>query len=480
MLFNSFEFLFFLPIVFFVYWALQRWLRVQNLFVVVASYVFYGWWNWKFLLLIGFVSIVSFLSGLSLERWKNSRKLKKFVVTLCIILCIGTLFTFKYFNFFSHSFGTLMAAMGINLDIVTLQLVLPVGISFYTLQALSYTIDIYRGKYRATKDVVSFFAYISFFPQLVAGPIERASNLLPQFQNTRVFSYPKAVEGMQQILWGLFKKMVVADNCANNVNYIFENYASLDGGMLLWGIFFFSFQIYGDFSGYSDIAIGSARLFGINLSRNFHFPYLSRNVAEFWRRWHISLNRWFVEYVYIPLGGSRGSMTLTIFNTMVIFMLSGFWHGADWTYITWGFVNGLLFIPIILLGTSKKYRNSVVAQDSVLPKLVEIIQLFTTFGLISFTRIFSRSQSVADAFEYIKRIFSNFSFSFPDDCLRALFSVFILFVIEYLQRRREFGLQLPHSGVLRFRIVRWGVYYFFFLLLLFVSETPKEFIYFQF
>lgn len=374
-----------------------------------------------------------------------------------------------------------MSAIGLEFDSLTLDLILPVGISFYTLQSLSYTIDVYRGKLKATRDVISFFAFISFFPQLVAGPIEKAKNLLPQFQKNRFFSYPHAVEGMQQILWGLFKKMVVADNCGRVVNQIYANFETLDGGILIWGAIFFSFQIYGDFSGYSDIAIGSARLFGIQLSKNFHFPYLSRNVAEFWRRWHISLNKWFVDYVYIPLGGSRGSMTLTIFNTMVIFLLSGFWHGANWTYVIWGLFNGLIFIPLILIGSHKKYRKDVVAQSAQWPRFIEIIQIFITFILISFSRIFSRSQSITDAWLYIKRIFTDFSFSFPQDCYRSVFAIILLFIVEYLMRHRDFGLQIsPYQGVMRIRAVRWVFYYALFLIILLGADTPEEFIYFQF
>ncbi|MCH5347023.1 MAG: MBOAT family protein [Muribaculaceae bacterium] len=480
MLFNSIEFLIFLPIVFILYWCLSGNLRAQNLFIVSASYIFYGWWDWRFLFLIFFITTVSFTSGILLETYDGRRPIRRAIVTLTVIICLGVLCTFKYFDFFSINFAKLLGLFGIELDAFTLGLVLPVGISFYTLQALSYTIDVYRKRIPATRDVISFYAFISFFPQLVAGPIERASNLLPQFLNRRRFSYSKGVEGLQQILWGLFKKMVVADNCAKAVNVIYGNYEAFDGGMLIWGAILFSFQIYGDFSGYSDIAIGAARLFGINLSRNFHYPYLSRNVAEFWRRWHVSLNRWFVDYVYIPLGGSRGTMRLTIFNTLMIFLLSGFWHGADWSYICWGLFNAIFFIPLILLGTTKKYRKTVVAQGRYLPRFIEVIQLLTTFCIVTFGRIFFRAENMSHALGYLTRIFTHFKLTIPWDYLLSLKAIAILFIVEWCQRHREFGLQLSHDGLLRYRAVRWAVYYAVFLLIIFWSDTPEEFIYFQF
>lgn len=480
MLFNSFEFLIFLPLAFVCYWMLSGNLRAQNIFVVCASYIFYGWWDWRFLLLISFISGVSFASGLLLERYRGKRKVMRAIVAACVVICLGVLGTFKYFDFFSTNLAALLSLFGIHLDPFTLGVVLPVGISFYTLQALSYTVDVYRGDVAPTRNAIAFFAFIGFFPQLVAGPIERASNLLPQFLKRRRFSYPAAVEGMQQILWGLFKKMVIADGCAKAVNAIYGSYETLDGGTLIWGTIFFSFQIYGDFSGYSDIAIGVARLFGIKLSRNFHFPYLSRNVAEFWRRWHISLNRWFVYYVYIPLGGSRGSMRLTIFNTLLIFLLSAFWHGSNWSFIAWGLFNGLVFIPLIILGSNKKFSKDVVASKTFLPSLVEVIQMSVTFVLITFSRIFFRSNSLIDSLKYIRRIFTDFSFTFPDEYLSVMIAVLFLLVVEYLQRHRDFGLQLPEKGIFRWRAARWLAYYGVVLVIIFYSESPQKFIYFQF
>ncbi len=368
MLFNSIQFALFLPIVFLLYWFVfdrfisksKYQLRLQNAFVVVASYVFYGWWDWRFLLLIAFTSFCSWGSGMLMQRVENQQidpnltgggksleinklqRRKKLITTANIVLNLLILAIFKYYDFFVTEFAQLFH---ISTDGLLLKVILPVGISFYTFQALSYSIDVYRGKIEPTKDIVAFFAFISFFPQLVAGPIERATNLLPQFLKKREFDYDTAVDGMRQILWGLFKKIVVADNCAVFVDEVFKTYTYQSGSTLLLAAIFFTFQIYGDFSGYSDIAIGTAKLFGIKLMRNFNVPYFSRDIAEFWRRWHISLTTWFRDYVYIPLGGSRVSKAKVVRNTFIIFLLSGFWHGANWTFIAWGAYHAILFLP---------------------------------------------------------------------------------------------------------------------------------------
>ena len=480
MLFNSLEFLIFLPVVLCLYWLLAGNLRVQNIFVVCASYLFYGWWDYTFLFLIALTSFTSWAGALLIRRSQQSGNKGKWILACNVAIVLGVLCTYKYFDFFTSSFAEMLAVVGFRVDALTLGLVLPVGISFYTLQSLSYTFDVYSGRIAPTRDIIAYFAFVSFFPQLVAGPIERASNLLPQFLRHRVFSYGQAVDGMRQILWGLFKKMVVADNCAGAVNSIFDNYTSLDGGMLVWGAIFFAFQIYGDFSGYSDIAIGTARLFGIRLSKNFHYPYLSRDVAEFWRRWHISLNTWFVDYVYIPLGGSRGSLRLTIFNTLVIFLLSGFWHGANLTFIFWGLFNALLFIPLILRGGTHRHSGSVIAESSFLPRISEALQMFVTLGLVTVGWVFFRSETLSQAFGYLHHMVSDFSFVFPSNFKRSFVSVVFLFAVEWLQRRRDFGLQLPDAGIFRLRIVRWTVYYVMILIIIFASDQPQDFIYFQF
>lgn len=336
MLFNSIEFICFLPIVFIVYWLADKHLKWQNFLVVTASYIFYGWWDIRFLSLIILTSSFCFVSGLLIERAEGNRKKQKIINTINILLNIGILGTFKYFDFFSTNIETALHSLGFEPDWITLDILLPVGISFYTLQALSYSIDVYQKKISACHDPIAFFAFVSFFPQLVAGPIERATNLLPQFYKRRTFDYSKAIDGCRQMLWGFFKKMIIADNCAMAVNEIWGSYQYQSGFTLLLGGLLFTFQIYGDFSGYSDIAIGCARLFGIDLMKNFNYPYFSRDISEFWRRWHISLSTWFRDYIYIPLGGSRCKKTKVIRNTFIIFIISGLWHGANWTFILWG------------------------------------------------------------------------------------------------------------------------------------------------
>lgn len=336
MLFNSIEFFLFLPLVFIVFWLLAKSQKQQNIVIVAASYLFYGWWDWRFLLLIAFTSLCSFGSGIAIDYFIGNRKKQKWVSTANIVVNLLILGTFKYYNFFAESFAGLFNSFGYQMDAVTLNVILPVGISFYTFQALSYSIDVYQGKIKPTKDIIQFFAYICFFPQLVAGPIERATNLLPQFGAYRSFNYPMAVDGFRQMLWGFFKKVVIADNCASIVNLYWNAHNELSGLMLIQIAVLFSFQIYCDFSGYSDIAIGCAKLFGIKLMRNFNMPYFSRNLADFWRRWHISLMSWFRDYLYIPLGGSRCSRWQFYTNLLIVFLVSGLWHGANWTFIVWG------------------------------------------------------------------------------------------------------------------------------------------------
>ena len=348
MLFNSLDFAVFLPIVFVLYWFVtNKSLKAQNFLIVIASYVFYGWWDYRFLALILFSTLVDFAIGLKLRN-ENNPKYKKCFLWISIIVNIGLLGFFKYYNFFVENFVAAFTFFGNPISPNTLNIILPVGISFYTFQTLSYTIDVYKKSLNATTDFISFAAFVSFFPQLVAGPIERASNLLPQILNKRKFSYQNAVDGCRQILWGLFKKIVIADNCAVFANLIFDNNLDYGGSTLILGAIFFAFQIYGDFSGYSDIAIGISRLFGFNLMQNFAFPYFSRDIAEFWRRWHISLSTWFRDYLYIPLGGSRGGLNMKIRNTFIIFIVSGFWHGANWTFIVWGALNAIYFLPLLL------------------------------------------------------------------------------------------------------------------------------------
>ena len=348
MLFNSLDFAIFLPIVFVLYWFVtDKRLQWQNLLIVVVSYVFYGWWDWRFLSLLFFSSSVDYWVGLVLEREQSPSK-RKLYLWASLGTNLALLMFFKYYNFFVDNFVIAFTFFGINISARSLNIILPVGLSFYTFQSMSYGIDVYRRKLKPTKDFVTFLAFVSFFPQLVAGPIERATHLLPQFYIKRNFDYDKAVDGLRQALWGFFKKMVIADNCAVHADMIFNNSSEYTGSTLLLGAFFFAFQIYGDFSGYSDIAIGISRLFGFDLMKNFNFPYFSRDIAEFWRRWHISLSTWFRDYLYYPLGGSRGGVLKTIRNTLIVFLVSGFWHGANWTFVVWGLLNALYFMPLVL------------------------------------------------------------------------------------------------------------------------------------
>lgn len=499
MLFNSLEFAIFLPIVFIIYWfVLQKNLKLQNLFIVVVSYIFYGWWDYRFLFLIALTSFCSWLSGVLIEKvrerstpptWFSAKTL----LISNIILNLAILGFFKYYNFFVDSFIGLFGAFGITLQSSTLNIILPVGISFYTFQALSYSIDVYRKKIEPTKDIVAFFAFVSFFPQLVAGPIERATNLLPQFYTSRKFDYDTAVDGMRQILWGLFKKIVVADNCAIYVNEVFADYTNQSGSTLLLGAIFFAFQIYGDFSGYSDIAIGTAKLFGIKLLRNFNVPYFSRDIAEFWRRWHISLNTWFVDYLYIPLGGSRPYVSpdskypeLTkkakvIRNTFAIFLTSGLWHGANWTFVAWGAYHALLFIPLILLGKNKRFTDTV-ATGRILPNIRECFQMLLTFLLVVIGWVFFRTETITQAFEYLGGIFSGNLVSVPylinrDYYVITFLGIIIMLCTEWIYRHHSHNFTLSQ---IKFVWVRW-IIYFIMLFLLFINSSPAaDFIYFQF
>lgn len=476
MLFNSVEFLIFLPIVFLLYWSMAGKVKMQNVFVVIASYLFYGWWDAKFLLLIAFTTVCSFVSGLLIGKCEANRGKAKILCGTNIAINLAVLCLFKYYDFFVDSFAGLLAAFGMEADYVTLHLVLPVGISFYTFQALSYSIDVYRGKLSPTNDLVAFTAYICFFPQLVAGPIERATNLLPQFVRRRHFDYARAVDGMRQILWGLFKKIVVADGCAVAVDKVFGDYAFYDSGSLLLAAILFAMQIYGDFSGYSDIAIGTSRLFGIDLMRNFRFPYFSRDIAEFWRRWHISLNTWFRDYVYIPLGGSRCGKAKVFRNTMIIFLLSGLWHGANWTFVVWGAFHALLFLPLLLTGSNRRYLDDV-AQGRILPSAKEFLSMLVTFALVVIGWIIFRADTIGDAYGYIVRMFASGQWCVPVHGKEPLCYAVIMLIAEWLQRNREHALQL--DGV-KNRWIRIMIYYAIIVAILWQESSSVQFIYFQF
>ena len=484
MLFNSIQFAIFLPIVFLLYWWVfdsligkSKWqLMLQNAFLVVASYVFYGWWDWRFLLLIALTSLCSWGSGIFIGKAKTKRKAKLWM-WLNIILNIGILAVFKYYDFFVTEFARLFH---LSTDGLLLKVILPVGISFYTFQALSYTIDVYRGKIEPTKDIVAFFAFIAFFPQLVAGPIERATNLLPQFLKKREFNYNNATDGMRLILWGLFKKIVVADNCALFVDQVFSSSNSQSGSTLLLAAIFFTFQIYCDFSGYSDIAIGTAKLFGIKLMRNFNVPYFSRNIAEFWRRWHISLTTWFRDYVYIPLGGSRVSKAKVVRNVFVIFLLSGFWHGANWTFIAWGAYHSILFLPLILMDKNRKFTNTV-AEGRKLPTLKETGQMLLSFILAMLGWILFRAENINQAWTYVCGIFNKSLFTMPwiDNPTYMLpMPLILLFlaIMEWTGRNKECPIKFEGAK----KPLQWVLYLLLVILIFSFGKPAETFIYFQF
>ncbi|WP_139958143.1 MBOAT family O-acyltransferase [Flavicella sediminum] len=482
MLFNSIDFAIFLPTVFILYWFVaNKNLKLQNLLIVLASYLFYGWWDWRFLSLILFSTIIDYSIGIRLSNEENTSK-RKILLWISILINIGFLGFFKYYNFFLDNFISAFSLFGTTINSSGLNIILPVGISFYTFQTLSYTIDIYKKQLEPTKDFIAFSAFVSFFPQLVAGPIERASNLLPQFYIKRTFEYNKAVDGAKQIAWGLFKKIVIADNCAQYASIIFNNSQEYSGSTLVLGALFFTFQIYGDFSGYSDIAIGTSRLFGFNLKQNFAFPYFSRDIAEFWRRWHISLSTWFRDYVYIPLGGSHGSTWNKIRNVFIIFIVSGFWHGANWTFIAWGALNALYFLPILLTKKNRQHLNTV-AQGKHFPSFKDSLSILSTFALTVLSWIFFRANDMGHAIHYISKIFSRSLFTIPvfekDDFTKPLFLlIFVFLTLEWFGREQKYA--IAQLGLKWKWPFRYFAYYLLIIAIFWFSGNKQEFIYFQF
>lgn len=482
MLFNSLDFAIFLPVVFFLYWfVVNKNLRLQNVLLLVASYFFYACWDWRFLSLILLSTVVDYSIGRQLAQTQVIRK-RKILLWFSVVLNLGILGFFKYCNFFIENFIVAFSFFGADIQAYSLYIILPMGISFYTFQTLSYTIDVYRRKFEPTKDFVAFAAFVSFFPQLVAGPIERASNLLPQFYKKRHFEYHQAADGVRQILWGLFKKMVIGDGCAHFANHIFNNSADYSGSTLFIGAVFFAFQIYGDFSGYSDIAIGTARLFGFDLKQNFAFPYFSRDIAEFWRRWHISLSTWFRDYLYIPLGGSRGGTWIKIRNTFAIFLVSGFWHGANWTFIVWGALNAVYFLPLLLSSKNRKNMD-IVAAHRHFPSFKELFHIGLTFLLTVFAWIFFRAESLSHAIDYLSEIFSLSFFTIPTfgGIYKAITvaTLTVIFVgVEWWGRRSRYALE--HIGLKWRREIRLAFYYCIIFAIYYFSGNQQEFIYFQF
>lgn len=474
MLFNSLDFAVFLPLVFIMYWVFRNSLKTQNVIILLSSYIFYAWWDYRFLSLIVFSTLVDYFVGKSMKSTPKQNH-KKALLFLSLGLNLGLLGFFKYYNFFIESWIDAWSLVGINMSLSTMQIILPVGISFYTFQTLSYTIDVYRGKIEPTNSLLRFAAYVSFFPQLVAGPIERAKHLLPQFEVNRKFDYNYAMSGFYLIIWGLFKKVVVADNCAFFVNQIFDGHTNFSSIELFIGAVLFGFQIYGDFSGYSDIAIGVARLFGFSLMVNFSFPYFSRDIAEFWRRWHISLSTWFRDYLYIPLGGSRGKKWIQIRNVFVVFLVSGFWHGANWTFIIWGLIHAVLFLPLFVLNVN---RTHVLTTKF---KVKHVPSMFMTFFLVTIAWIFFRAVNVEVASTIIFKIIqlSDISIEVFYKTSKALlftliivFGIITLLIFEYnaVQKNyKEVKLKTWSAVVISTLIVFMGVF-----------KNPSDFIYFQF
>ena len=487
MLFNSIDFAFFLPIVFVLYWVLfQRNIQRQNLLIAIASYIFYGWWNWRFLTLILFSTVVDYTLSLRMSKHSDPKK-RKILLGTSLLVNLGLLGFFKYYNFFIANFVEAFSLFGQEITIRSLHIILPVGISFYTFQTLSYSIDVYRRKIEPTTDFVAFSAFVSFFPQLVAGPIERASNLLPQFHKERRFDYFQAVDGTRQILWGFFKKMVIADNCAKYADIIFHEPNAYSSVVLIFGAVMFAFQIYGDFSGYSDIAIGTSKLFGFNLMKNFAFPYFSRDMAEFWRRWHISLSTWFRDYLYIPLGGSQRRLKTTLRNTFIIFLVSGFWHGANWTFILWGALHAAYFVPLLLFAKNRRHLGDI-APSRVLPTFRDVGSISITFALTVLAWIPFRADNIHHTMEYYTALFTqdffgNISLQFRSISngfhvvyIGIILLLFILF--EWVQRNQPHGLFFSINH--RYKTVRISLYYLLVTLIFAFSGAHETFIYFQF
>ncbi len=477
MLFNSFTFLFFFIIVFFLYWfPLKNKTKAQNIFILLASYIFYAWWNWQFLGLIILSTIVDYFVGNELYKQKDIKK-RKYFLALSIVFNLGLLCYFKYSNFFIENWIIAWESIGFQSNVTSLNIILPVGISFYTFQTMSYTIDVYRNKIKPTNSIINFATFVAFFPQLVAGPIERASHLLPQFSLKRTFNYSYATSGVKLILWGLFKKVVIADTCATYVNVIFDNYEVMNTLSLILGAVYFAFQIYGDFSGYSDIAIGLSRILGFDLKQNFNKPYFSRNIAEFWRRWHISLSTWFRDYLYIPLGGSRGKTIVKVRNVFAIFLVSGFWHGANWTFVFWGLLNALYFVPSLLLNNNRKYLDAITIGFNRIG-LINLMNILITFLLTILAWVFFRANSISEAFSYLNRLFSNLNFSFQYMSIErynfeALMLLFFFIMIEWFSRNYE----SPFIG--KFKKVYFSATIIL-IILLGVYSKHSDFIYFQF
>lgn len=476
MIFNSIEFLVFFTIVFFSYWNIFKKLKLQNLFILISSYVFYGWWDYRFLFLIIASTLVDYIIGHSIPRQSTLTNKKRLLWT-SILFNLGILGFFKYFNFFIESWVDMIGLIGYSFDSKwTLNIILPVGISFYTFQTMSYVIDIYRKELEPTKDYIAFAAFVSFFPQLVAGPIERSKNLLPQILKEREFNYKEAINGVRLIIWGIFKKIIIADSIGPVVDEIFDNYTNFNGGTLWLGIIYFSIQIYCDFSGYSDVAIGTAKLLGINLSKNFNFPFFSKNISEFWKNWHISLTSWFADYLFIPLKFKyrQHGYFVNLLVLIIYFSLIGFWHGSNWTFIFFGLYHCVLFIPSVSnpMFYIKKGKN---IENKLISTLIKSSKILITFIFVSIGWVFFRSSTLEDSISYLSKLFTHV---IPELHRSHFIYVVLPFMfLEYL----VFRFQKPlFSGQNKFSLIieSFLVYYLIYVVLF--QNSHKQFIYFQF
>ena len=483
MLFNSISFLIFLPIVYGLYWWIQSWenfkhtISVQNILLLIASYFFYAYWNIWFLGLLIFSTSLDYFSGLKIESSATNQH-KKIWFWLSICINLGLLGLFKYFNFISINLSELLGNFGWTYQPMLLLIALPIGISFYTFHGLSYVIDIYHDKIKAEKNILNYSLFVCFFPLLVAGPIERAQHLIPQLVKRKVFNRAKTINGLQQMLWGFFKKIVIADNCAVFVNQIFSDYENLNSSSLFIGAIFFSFQIYGDFSGYTDIALGAARLFGIELFNNFSYPYFSKSINEFWKRWHISLTSWFRDYIYIPMGGNRVNPIRKIINTIFVFLISGFWHGANWTYISWGFLNSIFILPKTLSQKTQSIDSNKIAN-----KVIGAIKMLLTFLTVSILWVFFRSKTVYDASKYLQNLVFKWNSILPDfngrkNALVLSFIIFVFMIFEWIGKSHNCPLVFTNS--FKNKWLKWGFYYAIIFSILYFYRGNDQFIYFQF
>ncbi len=481
MIFNSIQFALFFSIIFIIYWALKDKVRIQNLLLLIASYIFYACWDWRFLFLLAGCSVVSYIAGLKLQQAKGGGR--KIWLWASIILEVSALFYFKYTNFFITSFIDLCNYWGIQAHVHTLNILLPVGVSFYIFRTISYILDIYYEKIKPEPNCIAYFVYVAFFPSLISGPIDRAKLLIPQLKTKRSFDYNLATDGIRQIVWGLFKKIVIADNAGIFTNQIFGNYQNMSSGILFLGALLYTIQLYSDFSGYSDMAIGLSKLLGLRITQNFCYPFFAQNIADYWRRWHISLTRWLTDFIFTPLSIRYRNWEKTglIFSIIITFLVSGIWHGANWTFVLWGLLHGCYYIPLILKGAMNKTKK---ISKGALPTLKEFRNMAGMFFLLMFTNIIFRSESISDSFQYITSLFSfstgeipEFLFSGIRNLISTMFFFLLLVIVEWINREKEHGLVLSDKIP---ALVRWGIYYGMSLIILFFQSSQQTFIYFQF